>query len=72
VSMDAEHIARAQQALQERGEYKTTDGRSIMKLDEKEAKLIRFIRDLGHGELRVSVRDSLPSYIEKAVENIRL
>jgi hypothetical protein len=70
VSMDAEHIARAQQALQERGEVRLADGRVLMLVSEEERKLLETTRELGHGELTVKVRDCLPQYAEHVIERI--
>jgi len=42
------------------------------KLDEKEKRLLEFIRKLSYGELIIKVQDGLPVLIERATEKVKL
>lgn len=41
-------------------------------LNQKEQKLVEFIRELKYGEITIRVQDGLPMLIEKATEKIKL
>ena len=43
-----------------------------IKINEKEENLIKFIRQLGYGEVVIKVQDGLPVMIEKAMEKVKL
>lgn len=42
------------------------------KLSAKEENLIKFIRQLGYGEILIKVQDGLPVMVEKATEKVKL
>lgn len=42
------------------------------KLNEKEKRLIAYIRQLGYGEIVIKVQDKTPVMIEKAIEKVKL
>jgi hypothetical protein len=44
----------------------------MKEINEKEKKLIEFIRQLGYGEVVIKVQDGLPVMIEKAMEKVKL
>ena len=44
----------------------------MAKLDEKEKRLLEFIRKLSYGELIIKVQDGLPVLIERATEKVKL
>lgn len=44
----------------------------MKEINEKEKKLIEFIRRLGYGEIVIKVQDGLPVMIEKATEKVKL
>ena len=44
----------------------------MMKLHEKEKKLIEFIRELKYGEVLIRVQDGVPVMVEKAMEKVKL
>ena len=43
-----------------------------IKINEKEENLIKFIRQLGYGEVTIKVQDGLPVMIEKVMEKVKL
>ena len=48
-------------------------GEDLLPLHPAEAKLLRLIRHVGHGTIeRISVHDSLPTYVEQVSKKIRL
>ena len=48
-------------------------GEDLLPLHPTEAKLLRLIRQVGHGTIeRISVHDSLPIYVEQVSRKIRL
>ena len=53
--------------MEERITYRTAEA-----LDEKEKALIRYIRQLGYGEITIKIQDELPIMVEKATEKIKL
>lgn len=55
--------------MEERAAYKTDNA---WVLNEKEKSLIRYIRQLGFGEILVKVQDKVPVLIEKSTEKIKL
>jgi len=46
--------------------------RKAKRLDDKEKRLIEFIRRLGYGEIVIKVQDGLPVLIERATERVKL
>ena len=44
----------------------------MKEINEKEKKLIEFIRQLGYGEILIKVQDGLPVMIERATEKVKL
>ena len=44
----------------------------MKEINEKEKRLIEFIRQLGYGEVTIKVQDGLPIMIEKAMEKVKL
>ena len=48
-------------------------GEDLLPLHPAEVKLLRLIREVGHGTIeRISVHDSLPIYVEQVSRKIRL
>lgn len=55
--------------MEERVKYEIRKGKG---LDDKEKRLIEFIRRLGYGEVVIKVQDGLPVLIEKSTEKVKL
>lgn len=43
-----------------------------IRINEKEENLIKFIRQLGYGEVVIKVQDGLPIMIERIMEKVKL
>lgn len=46
--------------------------RKAKRLDDKEKRLLEFIRQLKYGEITIKVQDGLPVLIERATERVKL
>lgn len=46
--------------------------RKAKRLDDKERRLLEFIRQLGYGEVVIKVQDGLPVMVERATEKVKL
>ena len=46
--------------------------RKAKRLDDKERRLIEFIRRLGYGEIVIKVQDGLPVLVERVTEKVKL
>ena len=55
-----------------RDEVKAVEKDSVMKLSEKEKRLVELIRSTGYGEIRVAVRNGQPVLAEEVKKSFKL